>query len=66
MKKNGLKTAIWYVLLIGAVIVSISFLYKGSGNNAKLQYSDVVSYFENDDNLYLVYINDENGVKIKL
>ena len=25
-----------------------------------------VVYFENDDNLYLVYINDENGVKIKL
>ncbi|MDD6094997.1 MAG: ATP-dependent zinc metalloprotease FtsH [Clostridia bacterium] len=49
MKKNGLKTAIWYVLLIGAVIVSISFLYKGSGNNTKLQYSDIVSYFENDE-----------------
>ena len=48
MKKNGLKTAIWYVVLIGLVIVAISFLYKGTGSASKLQYSDIVSYFEKD------------------
>lgn len=36
---------------------------EGEKKNILLKFD---SYFENDDNLYLVYINDENGVKIKL
>ena len=48
MKKNGFKTAIWYIVLIVAVIVAISFLYKSGGKDDKLQYSDIVAYFKND------------------
>ncbi len=61
MKKNGFKTAIWYIVLIGAVIVAISFLYKGTGNKEKLQYSDIVAYFEKNQVQSFV-VDCDNGV----
>ncbi len=66
MKKNGLKTAIWYVLLIGAVIVAISFLYKSTGKNDKLQYSDIIAHFEKDEVQTFVVDCNDNVVELKL
>ena len=47
MKKNNFKILIFYILLFGAVIISLSFMLGDTGEEA-LTYSDVAEYFEND------------------
>ena len=48
MKKNGLKVAIWYVLLIGLVIVAIALLYGGGASKDEVTLGTVAGYIEND------------------
>ena len=71
MKKNNFKIILFYILLFGVIIVSLSFMLNGNGDEA-LKYSDVVDYFEKDqvaefvvdDSYYLtmkVYIPNPDG-----
>ena len=71
MKKNNFKIILFYILLFGVIIVSLSFMLNGNGEDA-LKYSDVVDYFEKDqvsefvvdDSYYLtmkVYIPNPDG-----
>ena len=48
MKKGLIKTIAFYALLIVAVVVAVSLMFK-STDEEKLTYSDVVDYFQNDE-----------------
>ena len=48
MKKNHIKTFIFYAILIIGVIVAVSLMFN-SAEEDKITYSDIVEYFKNDE-----------------
>ncbi len=47
MKKNNFKIIVFYIILIFAVVMALSMMFRG-GETEVVQYSDVVDYFERD------------------
>ncbi|MGM9682442.1 MAG: ATP-dependent zinc metalloprotease FtsH [Eubacteriales bacterium] len=71
MKKNYIKTIVFYLVLIVAIIVAVSLMFNRNTKET-LTYSDVLEYFEKDavlefnvdDDYYLtmkVYVLNESG-----
>ena len=49
MKRNVLRTAIWYVIIIAVVIVAIALLFGNDGSTrANLTYGTITNYFKNE------------------
>lgn len=62
--KSNIKVLIFYVLLIAAVIFSLSLMFRQSTEET-LTYSDVVDYFKNDAVVEFV-IDDDNYITMKV
>lgn len=62
--KSNIKVLIFYVLLIAAVIFSLSLMFR-QGTEETLTYSDVVDYFKNDAVVEFV-IDDDNYITMKV
>ncbi len=68
-KKGNTKAIIFYVILIGLILVTVGSLL-GSAGEQKLQYSDIVEMFKNEeiksftiDESYNLVLVDQDGVK---
>ena len=57
MKKNHIKTLLFYAVLIVGVLVAVAFLFHPADKEA-ITYSDVVEYFKNDQ--VINFVVDEN------
>ncbi len=63
--KNNWKVILMYAVLIGVVVFLIMGLVTGDGNKEKPVYSDVVSYFQNEQVAEFV-ISDTNELTMKI
>ena len=63
-KKSGIITLIFYVLLIGVIIVAIASLFSSDKDETIFSYSDMIAQFE--ENKVYGFIGDPNEFKIWL
>ena len=62
--KNGFKVAIFYIVLIAAILLATASLW-GSASEDKVMYSNIISYFENEEVKEFV-VSDKNVLTMKL
>ncbi len=60
MKKGNFKIIIFYIVLIGIIIVSLSFMFNNQASEP-LKYSQVLEYFE-DDRVKSFTIDEDNNL----
>ena len=69
MKRNVLRTAIWYVIIIAVVIVAIALLF-GPGSNSKeaITYGTITNYLKNEQvhEIVIDYNNSTLQMKVEL
>lgn len=66
MKKKGIRIAIFYIILIAAVVFAISLLFNGSKKAKDLQYSEVMSYFKDEKVTSFKIDCNNNKIEIEL
>ena len=63
-KKSGIVTLIFYVVLIGVIIVAIASLFSSNKDETVFSYSDMIAQFEN--NKVYGFISDPNDYRVWL
>ena len=61
-KKSNFGVVIFYLLLFGAIILALTFLFTKKDETEKIEYSQIVDYFKDDQVKSFVIDNSDNIV----